>query len=128
MNMEAAIAVLPSSECNPSEYRDLLTKEPRFGTAVTDHMFTSKWRKGCGWYDLRVGSQEAFSVRPACAMLHYAREILEGMFTLADEFGALVPLGARRASAKRGIHLTDANGARRDCVVEASTQPHQVFI
>lgn len=50
------------------------------------------------------------------------------VFTPDDEFGALVPLGSRRASGKRGMYLTDANGDRHDCVVEAFTQTHQVFI
>ena len=35
---------------------------------------------------------------------------------------------AARASGKRGMYLTDANGDRHDCVVEAFTQKHQVFI
>jgi Zn-dependent peptidase ImmA (M78 family) len=50
------------------------------------------------------------------------------LFTPGDEFGKLVPLGSRKASGKRGMYLTDANGDRHECVVEAFTQTHQVFI
>jgi hypothetical protein len=52
----------------------------------------------------------------------------EMCFTPADPIGAMVPLGKRRASGKRGLELTDDSGNLRDCVAEAFTQKHQVFI
>jgi hypothetical protein len=46
-----------------------------------------------------------------------------------DELGAMVPVGkGRRASRPRRIELTDANGVSHECVAEAFTQGHQVFI
>ena len=48
--------------------------------------------------------------------------------TPADEIGAMVPLGKRRMSAPRSICLVDRNGGRHECVAEAFTQTHQVFI
>lgn len=46
-----------------------------------------------------------------------------------DELGAMVPIGkGRRASRPRRIELTDANGVPHECVAEAFTQGHQVFI
>lgn len=46
-----------------------------------------------------------------------------------DELGAMVPVGkGRRASRPRRIELMDANGVRHECVAEAFTQGHQVFI
>lgn len=48
--------------------------------------------------------------------------------TPADEIGALVPLGKRRMSSPRSVCLVDRNGERHECVAEAFTQSHQVFI
>lgn len=46
-----------------------------------------------------------------------------------DELGAMVPIGeGRRASRPRRIELTDANGVSHECIAEAFTQGHQVFI
>lgn len=45
-----------------------------------------------------------------------------------DAFGAMVPLGKRRACGKRRIELTDDNGVRHECVAEAFTQSHEVFV
>ena len=46
-----------------------------------------------------------------------------------DDLGAMVPIGKnRRASRPRRIELTDANGVSHECVAEAFTQSHQVFV
>ena len=44
------------------------------------------------------------------------------------DLGRLVPLGSRRMSDKRNLGLTDLNGELHECVAEAFTQSHQVFI
>jgi Zn-dependent peptidase ImmA (M78 family) len=49
-------------------------------------------------------------------------------FTPDDKIGAMVPLGSRRASGKRSMGLTDANGVQHECVAEAFTNTYQVFI
>jgi Zn-dependent peptidase ImmA (M78 family) len=49
-------------------------------------------------------------------------------FTPGDDIGKAVPVGSRRLSGKRAITLTDRNGDRHECVVEAFTQTHQVFV
>ncbi|RWK53161.1 ImmA/IrrE family metallo-endopeptidase [Mesorhizobium sp.] len=49
-------------------------------------------------------------------------------FTPSDEIGAVVPIGKRRASGKRTFALTDRNGDRHECIIEAFTQTHQVFV
>jgi hypothetical protein len=49
-------------------------------------------------------------------------------YTPSDEIGSFIPLGKRRASGKRGLFLVDRNGDRHECVAEAFTQRHQVFI
>lgn len=48
-------------------------------------------------------------------------------FSPADEIGALVPIG-RKMSRPRTISLVDRNKTRHECVAEAFTQSHQVFI
>lgn len=49
------------------------------------------------------------------------------VFTPNDKIGAMVPIG-RRMSGKREIPLKDANGNTHQCVAEAFTQSHQVFV
>lgn len=50
------------------------------------------------------------------------------VYTPDDEIGALVPLGKRRSSGKRGLGLRDLNGTMHDCVAESFSTGHQVFI
>lgn len=45
-----------------------------------------------------------------------------------DEIGRIVPLGGRKMSGQRGLTLVDRNGVRHQCVAEAFTQSHQVFV
>jgi hypothetical protein len=49
------------------------------------------------------------------------------VFTPDDKIGAMVPIG-RKMSGKRGMNLKDANGDYHQCVAEAFTQTHQVFV
>ena len=49
-------------------------------------------------------------------------------FTPDDRIGAMVPLGTRRMSGKRTIQLRGRNGDRHECMAEAFTQKHQVFV
>jgi Zn-dependent peptidase ImmA (M78 family) len=57
-----------------------------------------------------------------------------GPFTWPDEFspedniGAMIPIGGRRMSRPRQITLRDRNGERHECMAEAFTQSHQVFV
>jgi branched-chain amino acid aminotransferase len=83
------IEFVRSTSPYPAEYRSLLMAEPRFGTVFTDHMFTAKWHDG-GWQSARVGPREPFSIDPACAVLHYAQEIFEGMKAYRTVDGGLV--------------------------------------
>jgi hypothetical protein len=45
-----------------------------------------------------------------------------------DEIGAIVPIGGRKMSRPREISIKDRNGTRHQCLAEAFTQGHQVFI
>lgn len=49
-------------------------------------------------------------------------------YTPDDDIGAFIPLGTRRASGKRQFVLVDRNGQRHECIGEAFTQKHQVFV
>jgi hypothetical protein len=49
-------------------------------------------------------------------------------FTPADKIGAMVPVGGRKMSGKRTLSLKDADGSAHECLAEAFTQTHQVFI
>ena len=45
-----------------------------------------------------------------------------------DEVGAMIPVGGRRMSGRREITLVDRNHVRHQCLAEAFTQGHQVFV
>ena len=50
------------------------------------------------------------------------------VFTPDDEIGAMIPLSPRKYSGRRTLMLRDRNGDRNECVAEAFTQGHQVFV
>ncbi|RZJ46650.1 MAG: ImmA/IrrE family metallo-endopeptidase [Brevundimonas sp.] len=49
-------------------------------------------------------------------------------FTPDTPIGAMVPVGRRKMSGKREITLVDRNGDVHECLAEAFTQTHQVFV
>ena len=53
--------------------------EPGFGRVFTDHMAVVDYSDARGWHDARVTARAALTVDPACAVLHYAQEIFEGL-------------------------------------------------
>jgi branched-chain amino acid aminotransferase len=81
--------------------------DPGFGRVFTDHMVTIRYVEGKGWHDARVHARGPIQMDPACAVLHYAQEIFEGMkaYRLDDGSTALFrpEQNARRfrASAER---------------------------
>ena len=58
----------------------------------------------------------------------FDRSAWRDSYTPDDDIGALVPLGASRSSGKRQLGLTDANGVLHECIAEAFTNKHQVFV
>jgi branched-chain amino acid aminotransferase len=52
---------------------------PGFGTSFSDHMVSIDWTEGRGWHDATVGPRQPIALDPACAVLHYAQEIFEGL-------------------------------------------------
>tara|TARA_R110000868_G_scaffold79256_17_gene225631 strand:+ start:974 stop:2065 length:1092 start_codon:yes stop_codon:yes gene_type:complete len=78
--------VTRSSKTVAANERATLLEDPGFGRLFTDHMVTIRYTEGEGWHSHSVGPREPFQIDPACAVLHYAQEIFEGMkaYRLAD--------------------------------------------
>ena len=72
-----------------ADERTLLLQDPLFGHVFTDHMVTVTWTEGQGWHSATVGSRKPFQLDPACAVLHYAQEIFEGMKAYRLEDGGV---------------------------------------
>ena len=71
--------VTPSHKAVSADERAVLLADPGFGRIFTDHMVTIRYTEGQGWHSYAVGPREPFQIDPACAVLHYAQEIFEGM-------------------------------------------------
>ena len=58
-----------------------------FGKLFTDRMFVMEYSAGQGWHSARIQPYGPFALDPACAVLHYAQEIFEGLkaFRRLDE-------------------------------------------
>jgi branched-chain amino acid aminotransferase len=75
-----------NSQAVSAEQRAVLLEDPGFGKLFTDHMVTIRYTEGQGWHSHAIGPRAPFQLDPACAVLHYAQEIFEGMkaYRLAD--------------------------------------------
>jgi branched-chain amino acid aminotransferase len=62
-----------------AEARTDILGNPGFGTNFTDHMVSIDWSDSRGWHDATVGPRQPIALDPACAVLHYAQEIFEGL-------------------------------------------------
>ena len=63
----------------PSSERAAILADPGFGTSHSDHMVSIDWDQGRGWHDAAVTPRGPLLLDPACAVLHYAQEIFEGL-------------------------------------------------
>lgn len=59
--------------------RAALLANPGFGKIFTDHMVVVRYTADRGWHDARVQPRGPIQIDPACAVLHYAQEIFEGL-------------------------------------------------
>lgn len=50
-----------------------------FGKYFTDRMLIVEWKAAEGWCEARIEPYGPFMMDPACAVLHYAQEIFEGL-------------------------------------------------
>ncbi|WP_419807408.1 branched-chain amino acid aminotransferase [Sphingomonas sp.] len=53
--------------------------DPGFGRVFTDHMAVIDYSTEQGWHDPRITARAPLTLDPACAVLHYAQEIFEGL-------------------------------------------------
>lgn len=72
-------AITPHPSPVAAENRRKLLEDPGFGRIFTDHMVTARWSLDKGWQNGEVKARAPFAIDPACAVLHYAQEIFEGM-------------------------------------------------
>ncbi len=84
-------ARIPHPAPVPGASRDQAIANPGFGTLFTDHMVSIDFDADRGWHSATLGPRQPLSLDPACAVLHYAQEIFEGMkaYKLADDTMAL---------------------------------------
>ena len=61
------------------DQRAAVLANPGFGTVFSEHMVTIEWTEGRGWHDATIGPRGPIALDPACAVLHYAQEIFEGL-------------------------------------------------
>ncbi|WP_432823868.1 branched-chain amino acid aminotransferase [Trichloromonas sp.] len=66
-----------------------------FGTLFTDRMFVMDYETGLGWHSPRIVPYGPFSLDPACAVLHYAQEIFEGLKVFRHTDGSLATFRPR---------------------------------
>jgi len=74
-----SFAYEPNSAPVPASERSERLVNPGFGRVFTDHMVTIRYAERKGWHDARVHARTPLQVDPACAVLHYAQEIFEGL-------------------------------------------------
>ena len=74
----------------PADERTRLIADPGFGKVFTDNMVTIRWTTEEGWHDAKVTPRVPFQLDPACAVLHYAQEIFEGLKAYRTEDGGVV--------------------------------------
>ena len=81
MNTETTgqFVISPSTTPTPHDEITASIANPVFGRVFTDHMATVRWTNTLGWHDAKVEPRRPFQIDPACAVLHYAQEIFEGM-------------------------------------------------
>jgi len=79
MSTSLRFRIEPTAAPTPADKRRELLVAPGFGKLFTDHMAVIQWHKDKGWHDARITARRPFPLDPACAVLHYAQEIFEGL-------------------------------------------------
>lgn len=80
---EIAFARQPHPAPTPANARAAMLADPGFGKVFSDHMVSIEWNEGSdgvgAWHGATVGPRLPILLDPACAVLHYAQEIFEGL-------------------------------------------------
>jgi len=93
-------AHLPHPAPVDGETRAQAIADPGFGNVFTDHMVTIDYHIDRDWHSARIGPREPLTLDPACAVLHYAQEIFEGLKAYRHPDGSLA-LFRPRENARR---------------------------
>ena len=96
--------------------RSALIADPGFGKIFTDHMVTIRYSTDRGWYDARIHARRPLMLDPACAVLHYAQEIFEGLKAYRLPDGGELQLSREDYVAPKGRRI-EAAGIEPDIVV-----------
>ncbi|WP_375196057.1 branched-chain amino acid aminotransferase [Sphingobium sp.] len=89
VQQSSRFTVTRSGKAVSADQRAVLLADPGFGKLFTDHMVTIRYTEGQGWHSHAIGPREPFQLDPACAVLHYAQEIFEGMKAYRLEDGSI---------------------------------------
>ncbi len=89
MTDSLTFSTIPHAAPTSADARATLLEDPAFGRVPTDHMVIVKWTVEKGWHDATVQARAPFQLDPACAVLHYAQEIFEGMKAYRTAEGAI---------------------------------------
>ncbi|MEZ5742647.1 MAG: branched-chain amino acid aminotransferase [Sphingomonadaceae bacterium] len=73
---------------DPARRAEILAN-PGFGTNFSDHMASIEWSESEGWHDAKVMPYGPLLLDPACAVLHYAQEIFEGLKAYRQDDGGI---------------------------------------
>jgi branched-chain amino acid aminotransferase len=87
--IEIMFNTLPHPAPVPAEVREQVLANPGFGTNFTDHMVSIDWTEDRGWHDATIGPRGPIALDPACAVLHYAQEIFEGLKAYKQSDGGI---------------------------------------
>jgi branched-chain amino acid aminotransferase len=82
-------AIEPNAAALAAAERAVLLEDPGFGRVFTDHMAVATWTEGKGWHSAKVEARRPFTLDPACAVLHYAQEIFEGLKAYRADDGGI---------------------------------------
>ena len=103
---EIAFNRQPHPAPTPANDRAAVLTDPGFGKVFSDHMVSIDWDESRGWHSATVGPRGPILLDPACAVLHYAQEIFEGLkaYKVAGEGIALFrpEANARRFNTSAG--------------------------
>ncbi len=105
-------AHLPHPAPVPGETRAQAIADPGFGKVFTDHMVSIDYDSDRGWHDARVEPYGPLTLDPACAVLHYAQEIFEGLKAYRHPDGSFA------------LFRPEMNAARMNLSADRLAMPH----
>ncbi len=115
---------LPHPRPTAPASRDAALADPGFGKIFSDHMVSIEFTRGRGWHSATLGPREPIALDPACAVLHYAQEIFEGLkaYRLSDGGTALFRPEANAARFNRSAARLAMPDMPEETFVEAIRQ------